>query len=187
MDLMHLSIDDIDKLKKIIKKEDQMKDRIIKMLGGTTSAEVSRLYEMNIKLEDALHEERKAHNRIRNFFGKRKTSAQEKTDYFMVGHVACDFKTIFLDLVSSRARENDWSFTSEVFTNDLQDEVYFSQNITHGKTSNFKTVYTDVEAVILYMREIGFMFNVRTIKRAALIEFTNIRQKGSQEKWKIEL
>ena len=159
-----------------------MKDRIIKMLGGTTSAEVSRLYEMNIKLEDALHEERNAHSRIRKFFGKRKTSMQEKTDYFMVGHIASDFKTIFLDLVASRAKENDWRFTSEVLTNDLQDEVYFSQNITHGKTSNFKTVYTDVEAVILHMREIGFMFNVRTTKRAALIEFTNIRQKGSVEK-----
>ena len=158
-----------------------MKDRIIKMLGGTTSAEVSRLYEMNIKLEDALHEERKAHNRIRNFFGKRKTSSKEKNDYFMVEQIARDFKTIFLELITSRSKENDWTFESEVHTNKLQDEIYFSQKIIYGKTSNFQTVCEDIEAAILYMREIGYKFNVRTIKRATLIEFTKLRLKRKKQ------
>lgn len=155
-----------------------MKNRLIRLLGGTTSEEVSRLYEMNIKLEDALQDERKAHNRVRRFLGKRKTSPKEKIDYFIIGQIACEFKTIFIDLITSKAKENDWSFTSEVYTNELQDSFYFSQNIIYGKTSSFQTVCEDVEAAILYMREFGYAFNVRTIKRAALIEFTSLRLRG---------
>lgn len=159
----------------------KMKNRIIRLLGGATKEEISKLYEMNIKLEDALYEERIAHDRTRSFFGNRETSSKEKNDYFMVEQIARDFKTIFLELITSRSKENDWTFESEVHTNKLQDEIYFSQKIIYGKTSNFQTVCEDIEAAILYMREIGYKFNVRTIKRATLIEFTKLRLKRKKQ------
>ncbi|MCG3684459.1 hypothetical protein L5F43_03820 [Aliarcobacter butzleri] len=96
---------------------------------------------------------------------------------FTLGKIANDFRYQFTNILSDRATTNNWSSTSSVSTNKEQNAFYFSQAINFDTDIVIECVYRDIQNTLQSMRDLGYEFDVKTVKKAYSIEVTNIRFK----------
>ncbi|MFA7084734.1 MAG: hypothetical protein WC141_09385 [Arcobacteraceae bacterium] len=99
-----------------------------------------------------------------------------RTEEFKLGGIANDFRHSFLDLLSSKARKNSWhSSNVNVSTNKEQKALYFSHSIQHDTEIVIERVDRDIQESLQSMRNLGFQFDVKTIKKGYEIQVTNIK------------
>lgn len=96
---------------------------------------------------------------------------------FILGEIANDFRYQFTNILSDRATANSWSSTITVSTNKEQNAFYFSQAINFDTDIVIECVYRDIQNTLQSMRDLGYEFDVKTVKKAYSIEVTNIRFK----------
>ena len=98
-----------------------------------------------------------------------------KTTEFTLGGIANDFRHNFTMCLSDKASSNNWgSKIKEISTNEQQDAFYFSQSINFDTLRTIECVYRDIQDTLKSMRELGYVFNVETIKKGYSLEVTNI-------------
>jgi len=96
---------------------------------------------------------------------------------FKLGAIANDFRHHFTNILSDKARNNSWSSSITVSTNKEQNAFFFSQKINFDTDSVVECVYRDIQDTLQSMRNLGYEFEVKTVKKAYSIEVTNITYK----------
>ena len=96
---------------------------------------------------------------------------------FILGEIANDFRHNFINILSDKASDNSWSSTISVSTNDAQNAFYFSHDIKFDTDRVIECVYRDIQDTLKSMRNLGYEFEVKTVKKAYSIEVTNIKHK----------
>lgn len=99
------------------------------------------------------------------------------TNDFRLGEIANDFRHNFTNILFDKASSNSWSSTISVSTNSEQNAFYFSQTIKFDTGRVISCVYNDIQDTLRSMRELGYDFDVLTVKKAYSIEVTNIKHK----------
>ena len=99
------------------------------------------------------------------------------TSEFELYKIANYFRFYFLHHLSQKAVENSWRSSINVQTNLSQNAFYFSQQVKYDTLRVIEGVYKDIQNVLKSLRDFGFEFDVKTVKKGYSIEVTNISWK----------
>lgn len=98
----------------------------------------------------------------------------KRTRDFKLGEIANDFRFHFIRILSDAAYANRWKSTNKVETNKEQNAFYFEQQIQYDTGRVIEMVYRDIQDTLRTLKEFGFEFDVKTIKKGYSVEVTNI-------------